>query len=284
MKKIHLLPLVLFSLLFMVSCKDHPKETAQRTTEIQEDIAGMEQNYVSWWTYQTDNIDLSSDFQGLNTKGEKIDKEEFFKQLNSGDYIPLKAKSGTQTDSYQLYKLRKDANKEISKVIKRVSVHHYNDFKKIGTKFPDFSFKDLQGNIYTNESLKGKTVIIKTWFIHCKACIAEFPELNELVEEFKDRDDIVFISLATDTKEELEKFLMNKELKYKVIPDQKEFIRDSIQFYKYPTHIVIGKDGLYKRIPDDADKLIAYLKNTKVQKRERSGMPPPPPPPPPPVK
>jgi hypothetical protein len=30
------------------------------------------------------------------------------------------------------------------------------NLKKVGKLFPDFSFKDLNGNLITNESMKGK--------------------------------------------------------------------------------------------------------------------------------
>jgi cytochrome oxidase Cu insertion factor (SCO1/SenC/PrrC family) len=60
------------------------------------------------------------------------------------------------------------------------------NLKKEG-KFPDFSFKDLNGNLITNESMKGKIVVIKCWYIHCAACIKEFPEVNNLVRKYKDR-------------------------------------------------------------------------------------------------
>jgi thiol-disulfide isomerase/thioredoxin len=47
--------------------------------------------------------------------------------------------------------------------------------------------------------MKGKIVVIKCWYIHCAACIKEFPEVNNLVRKYKDRKDIIFISLAEDT-------------------------------------------------------------------------------------
>jgi thiol-disulfide isomerase/thioredoxin len=62
---------------------------------------------------------------------------------------------------------------------------------KGGKPFPVFSFKDLDDNLITNENLKGKIVVVKCWFIHCVACIAEFPEVNKMAMKYKDRKDIV---------------------------------------------------------------------------------------------
>jgi hypothetical protein len=39
-------------------------------------------------------------------------------------------------------------------------------------------------------------------------CTAEFPEVNEMALKYKNRKDIVFISLAEDSPEELKAFLI----------------------------------------------------------------------------
>src|SRR5690606_22334605 len=108
---------------------------------------------------------------------------------------------------YKLYKLDDNADKRIGSTIKLESTTIYGLSEIEGSPLPQFNFTDLNENIYTNENTKGKTIIIKTWFINCKACIAEFPELNEFVEKYKDRNDIIFLSLALDSKSELEAFL-----------------------------------------------------------------------------
>jgi peroxiredoxin len=50
------------------------------------------------------------------------------------------------------------------------------NLKKEGELFPDFSFKDLNGNLITKK-YEGKIVVIKCWYIHCAACIKEFQRL-----------------------------------------------------------------------------------------------------------
>jgi hypothetical protein len=66
------------------------------------------------------------------------------------------------------------------------------NLKKVGKLFPDFS-KDLNGNLI---SMKGEIVVIK--FIVLLA-LKNF-EVNNLVRKYKDRKDIIFISLAEDTR------------------------------------------------------------------------------------
>lgn len=62
-----------------------------------------------------------------------------------------------------------------------------------GKKFPDFQFIDLDRNHFNNKSTHGKIVLLKLWFINCTPCVAEMPELNRLIEKYKDRDDILLL-------------------------------------------------------------------------------------------
>jgi hypothetical protein len=51
-------------------------------------------------------------------------------------------------------------------------------FKMEGTPIPGFNFTDLNDKVYNQSTTRGKIVILKCWFIHCVACLKEFPELN----------------------------------------------------------------------------------------------------------
>ena len=51
-----------------------------------------------------------------------------------------------------------------------------------------FSVTDINGNNYSLESLKGKVVVINFWFVECKLYIMEMPELNKIVEKYKNKD------------------------------------------------------------------------------------------------
>jgi thiol-disulfide isomerase/thioredoxin len=62
---------------------------------------------------------------------------------------------------------------------------------------PAFSVTSLEGKQYDLASLRGKTVVLNFWFLGCPPCVAEVPELNKLVAEFKDKN-VVFLALALD--------------------------------------------------------------------------------------
>ena len=224
------------------------------------DFESIKKSQSLWWTYQNKNIVLSSNFIALDNLSNRISKDLFLKSLATGDFIPLKL---TSTDStyYKLYQLDKKSDKSIPDVMKSIAEEAYKNFRLESTVFPKFELKDLNGVEYTTENTRGKIVVFKCWFIACPPCIEEFPRLNELVEKYKNRADIVFISLAFDSKEKLEPFLLKNSFRYAVVPDQKQFVFYDLDVKEYPTHIIIDKNGIIRKMVTSADEMINALEN-----------------------
>lgn len=244
----------------------------------------LEKDYATWWTYYSNNnIVLSSEFIATDNFSKTISKDEFLSKLTSGEYIPIKLNSKDSTSHYQLYKLDKTADRNISETIKNVSIDAYKNFKMEGEAFPRFDFKDLNGIEFNNENTKGKIVVFKCWFISCTACVAEFPELNELVENNKNRNDIAFISLALDQPDKLTQFLSKKSFSYAVIANQSEFMSKKLDVRSYPTHLIVDRDGVIRKVVHNANEMImalefVYSGKTKSKQTLPSSLPPPPPP------
>ena len=276
---------VLVIIAFIFSCKE--KSNGQNTEDqsvsekINAEFNLLESNYKDWWTYHENNISLTADFVALNEYSEKITKDQFLQALTTSKYIPQKLELAGNLNTYKLFKLSESADKSIRNTIKSTSKVVYKRFKIEGTNFPKFSFTNLNGKEYNNDNTIGKRLIVKCWFINCKPCIAEFPELNQLVQGYEDREDYLFIALAIDSKEDLDKFLLKKVLKYETIPNQEEFMEKTLDVKQYPTHFVIDKNGMIEKVFSKSYELISYLKegqvlNLKVDKN----LPPPPPAPP----
>lgn len=265
--KRHLLFAVLILSAFVLSCKEQAveQETAnkQEIRELNIDPTELENDFMKWWSYHSYNINLSSNFTGMDENSDTIPKQEFLGKLQSGDFIPIRLRSDAPAEKYQLHKLGPAAEKGIRSTIKNESITTLQHFAMEGQAFPEFDLKDLDGNRYTNENTQGKTIIFKTWFIHCQACVAEFPELNELVEHYRDRDDVIFVSLALDAKDELRSFLQKQQFTYAVVPDQKELIAKQLQLQIYPTHIVVNGNGNITKVVNKASEMISFLEHTQ---------------------
>lgn len=266
----------------LVSCKKSPEEkTVNEKEQIIKPIMSYEyliSDYDKWWSYHYNEIAFTSDFKALDKDSEKISKEDFLKKLITGDYIAIEVESENDITTYKLYRLPKDLDNGISKVIKNDSYRAFELFKLEGTKFPDFTVTDVNGIKYNNEKFEGKTTVIKTWFINCKPCIAEMPELNKLVDMYKNKD-VQFLSLAIDEKEPLLNFLKKNEFKYDVLPNQKDLIQNELKLTAYPTHLVVNEKGIIKKVFNKASQIITYIDQDKLMiKDEKTNLTPPPPP------
>lgn len=206
-----------------------------------EDPAAITQNFKSFWTYWNQYVKLSGDYVALDGNSKVITKAEFLRLLSSGKYLPLRLSS-----KKTLYRLDKidNLNKDgISSTIIQMANAASENYNREGKPFGNFQFTDLNGNIYNTENTKGKIIVFKFWYIHCQQCVAEIPSLNELLKKYKNRRDIIFISLAFDTNEELQKFLLKKPFDYIIVGNQKEYLRNELNISMYPTHMIINKEG-----------------------------------------
>lgn len=224
----------------------------------------IQNKFMDWWTYQSKNIMLSRDFTALDLLSKEISKESFLDQLVNGNFIPIRLKSADSIYCYKLFKIQPKSDTSIKATINQIAFDALKNYKMEGMAFPKISFKDLDGNVVSNETMKGKIIVIKCWYIHCAACIKEFPQVNQLVEKYKDRKDILFISLAEDTPEQLKVFLARKPLSYSVIPNMKVYMNETLDLNAFPTHFVLNKEGIITKVVNDFESLeVALEKESK---------------------
>ena len=219
----------------------------------------IQTQFMDWWTYQYNSIMLSRDFVALDSNTNEISKADFLHLLSEGNYIPIRLESDSALFYYKLFKIEATSDTSIKATIVETAFNEIENLKKEGQPFPAFSFQDLNGNLITNENLKEKIVVLKCWYIHCAACIKEFPQVNKLVDKYKDRKDIVFISLAEDTPEHLKVFLARRPLSYAVVPNMKTYMNLSLQLNAFPTHIIINKDGFMEKVVSNYESLEVAL-------------------------
>lgn len=121
---------------------------------------------------------------------------------------------------------------------------NYNDVPK---EKIDFELIDIDGNVWKSKELKGSVIVFNFWFTACPPCKKEIPELNKLVEKYSKKG-VVFIGVALDEADEIQRFIDIYPFKYKLIPDGADFI-DANQVSSFPTQFIIDKKGyLAKRI------------------------------------
>ncbi|MFL0094124.1 TlpA family protein disulfide reductase [Tenacibaculum maritimum] len=221
-------------------------------------VADAQKSYEAWKTYYKENIDLMSTFTPLDNIGSKMNKGTFLSLLRTGAYIPIKLK-GSNKRHYQLFNLSKTSDEKIAKEVKAAATIARLYYKMEGKKLPEYNFVDLDGVAYNKADTKGKILVLKCWFINCKICVEEFPELNKLVDRYKDNKNITFVSLAFDKGDKLKAFLEKKAFKYAVIPEQKKYMSKKLKIKQYPTHIIVDSNGTILKMVNNVYSLMNEL-------------------------
>jgi len=137
--------------------------------------------------------------------------------------------------------LGKDYEKKIDKIKKEIT----SKLKKVS----DFELSLIDGSKFKYTENKRKIVVINFWATWCGPCISEIPELNELVENFKDNKDVIFLAITDEDKKTVEDFLKKQKFLYKLGINGKE-VRREFKVYAFPTHFIIDKKGriVFKQI------------------------------------
>lgn len=146
-----------------------------------------------------------------------------------------------------------------------------NIFSKLDSVFfPDFLWKDLEGNSYTPDKLKGNVVVFNFWHTTCGPCIAEMPMLNELAKQYVGKQ-VTFISSTPNDESQVKKFLQKNKFDYKqVVSVDPQGIFDP--FPGWPIHIVVDKNGLIRlhelgKQPDIVQKLVKTIDASLAQSK-----------------
>ena len=120
------------------------------------------------------------------------------------------------------------------------------------TPFPEFSEVDTEGNPVSSDIFADyDATIVNFWNNGCGSCIAEMPELEELDQDFKERN-INLIGVGTDSGESQEQLdtareiLEEKGVTYRNIsPDPEgDFYKDFVaDISTYPTTYIVDSEG-----------------------------------------
>jgi len=117
---------------------------------------------------------------------------------------------------------------------------------KVGEQSPDLNFTLLDGTQHTNQSLKGKVVVLQFTASWCVVCRKEMPHLEKQVwQKFKNED---FLLIGIDLKEDLQKvkrFIAQMKVTYPFTIDADGSMFESFTLPKagVTRNIVLDKKG-----------------------------------------
>jgi len=124
---------------------------------------------------------------------------------------------------------------------------------KIGNTIPEFKLWFTDGGTITENDILNKVVVFKFWFTSCLPCLLDIDELNELVQEYESRDDVLFIAPALDQKSIIQNFISKNKFDFKIAYSSIETSQKFNPLQVYPSYFIVNKKGEFTYI-DSASK------------------------------
>lgn len=110
---------------------------------------------------------------------------------------------------------------------------------------PVVSFKTINGEQISLQSLRGKVVMVNFWATSCSTCVQEMPQMVETYNKYKDRGfEFIAVAMSYDPANYVLNFAQTRQLPFKVALDVDGEAAKSFGDVKLtPTTFLIDKDG-----------------------------------------
>ncbi|MBD8490521.1 TlpA family protein disulfide reductase [Echinicola sp. CAU 1574] len=143
---------------------------------------------------------------------------------------------------------------------------HFIEFGNISGKVTNkktigFEAKAIDGETVSNESLKGKIVVLDFWFISCGPCWKKFPHLQSLYEQYKDNPAVEIFALnrpmTNDKPMQAFHSIKDRGYNFPVLQGTQK-IMDDFDIYVYPTVVVLNRNGsiIYMGTIEGVDEIL----------------------------
>ena len=106
----------------------------------------------------------------------------------------------------------------------------------------EFILSGLDGDKLSLASLRGKVLVMDFWATWCGPCRAQHPLYDEVKRRFKDRPEVVFLSINTDEEHDgVREFLQEHKWDHRVYFE--DGLSSALQVSSIPTTILLNKKG-----------------------------------------
>ncbi len=97
--------------------------------------------------------------------------------------------------------------------------------------------------MFTNQTTKGKVVLLEFWTTWCPYCFTEAPYMDKLNKEYGDKGLLVLTINVGESKKTVKKYLDQHPRATRIILTDDTNLAAMYQAVEYPIYVVIDKDG-----------------------------------------
>jgi peroxiredoxin len=119
---------------------------------------------------------------------------------------------------------------------------------QIGSPAPMFALPDPTGSIFSFSDYRGKVLLITFWAPWCSSCREELAALEGLFRRYR-KDGLEVLAVSVDSsKQSVSSVIGKMHATYTVLLDDQQRVSDAYQCTHLPTTVIVGRDGLVKKI------------------------------------
>jgi thiol-disulfide isomerase/thioredoxin len=108
---------------------------------------------------------------------------------------------------------------------------------------PRFHAKTLDGEQFTNASVKGKVVLFQFWTTWCTYCKSEELLVNDIATEFAGKGLVVLAVDVGESKKKVQEYLKEHPRKCRIVLTGDTNLAAMYAANSYPIYVVIDRDG-----------------------------------------
>jgi thiol-disulfide isomerase/thioredoxin len=108
---------------------------------------------------------------------------------------------------------------------------------------PRFHAKTLEGEQFTNDSVKGKVVLLQFWTTWCPYCKGEESLVNDLTTEFAGKGLVVLAIDVGESKKIVQQYLKDHTRKCHIVLTGDTNLAAMYAAHSYPIYVVVDRDG-----------------------------------------
>ena len=108
---------------------------------------------------------------------------------------------------------------------------------------PRFNAKTTDGEKFTNDSIKGKVVLLEFWATWCGFCLDEAPYIDRMNREYGDKGLLVLAVDVGESKKTVKKYLDQHPRSSRIVLTDDTNLAAMYEATVYPIYVVIDRDG-----------------------------------------
>lgn len=163
---------------------------------------------------------------------------------------------------WEKYEIPRSRVKSLSEIEDRIETyqqmlsltrHNENADALCGKPLPgSFTLHDLNGKLWTEQSLKGHKVVINAWYSGCGPCLREMPILSEWKNKYPN---VIFLSVNFEKADKVRKITEARGFNWTHLYGDNYFVK-FVGSGGFPLFIVLGEDGLIRYMVNGTNEKI----------------------------